>query len=98
MGTHFIHSTKSPHSPLGGKIGPLRNSKRVLCWSIYIIILRCTTVHTAFIVAVAELGVATIFCDNAIKTLGVQLGRLPERRAHMVYFLLFSPTFFGPEA
>ena len=31
-------STKSPHFPLRGKVSQLSKRKRVLCWSIYIIL------------------------------------------------------------
>ena len=33
--TNFLHSTKSSHFPLTGKVGQLSKQKRVLCWSIY---------------------------------------------------------------
>ena len=39
--TNFLQSTISPHFHLGGKVGKLIKRKRVFCWSIFIISLRC---------------------------------------------------------
>ena len=34
----FLQSSKSPHFPLRGKVGQFSERKRVLCWSIYTIV------------------------------------------------------------
>ena len=35
----LLQSSKSPHFPLRGKVGQLSERRRVLCWSIYSILL-----------------------------------------------------------
>ena len=72
---HFLYSAKSLHFPLRGKVGQLIKKKRVLCWSIYIMIVyRRTCPHRSAVVPV-PLGVLSYLFPWACCLVRTGVGR-----------------------